>query len=60
MHCLSGPVAHVPMEEAERLGRELAELGGVQPTRTGLSQLSSCDAADGYADVLSPLTAPAP
>ncbi|MFI7384014.1 carboxylesterase/lipase family protein [Streptomyces sp. NPDC049813] len=40
VHCLSGPVPQVPMAEAERVGRALAERGGVPPTRAGLSWLS--------------------
>jgi para-nitrobenzyl esterase len=40
VHCLSGPDSQVPMTEAERLGRGLAELGGVPPTRTGWDRLS--------------------
>ncbi|WP_240654081.1 carboxylesterase family protein [Streptomyces sp. AcE210] len=39
VHCLSGPVSQVSTAGAERVGRKLAELGGVQPTRTGLSRL---------------------
>ncbi|MFD0111487.1 carboxylesterase/lipase family protein [Streptomyces sp. NPDC058320] len=40
VHCLSGPVSQVSTAGAERVGRKLAELGGVRPTRTGLSRLS--------------------
>ncbi|WP_432165566.1 carboxylesterase/lipase family protein [Streptomyces sp. bgisy031] len=40
VHCLSGPVAQASTAGAERVGRKLAELGGVQPTRSGLSRLS--------------------
>lgn len=40
VHCLSGPVAQVTREEAQRVGRKLARLGGVLPTRAGLSELT--------------------
>jgi para-nitrobenzyl esterase len=36
---LSAPESEVPLELAQRLGRSLAELGGVDPTRAGLSSL---------------------
>lgn len=36
---LSGTTASVPLEDAERYGRALAEAGGVPPTRAGLSTL---------------------
>ncbi|MFE5030173.1 carboxylesterase/lipase family protein [Streptomyces sp. NPDC056656] len=54
VHCLSGPVSQVSTTEAERLGRRLAELGGVPPTRTGLSQLSEEQILDLQKQVSSP------
>ncbi len=39
VHCISGAVADVPIGRAEALGRELAELLGVAPTRAGLATL---------------------
>ncbi|WP_308466584.1 carboxylesterase/lipase family protein [Rathayibacter soli] len=36
---LSGPASDVPLESAETLGRRLAQLGGVAPTRAGLATL---------------------
>ncbi len=39
-HCVSGPAADVSLDRAEALGRRLAELGGVPPTRAGLASLS--------------------
>lgn len=38
-YAMSAPDAAVGAERAERLGRRLAELGGVEPTRAGLSML---------------------
>lgn len=39
VYAISGATADVGAERAERLGRRLAELGGVEPTRAGLSAL---------------------
>ncbi|MFF1877603.1 carboxylesterase/lipase family protein [Leifsonia sp. NPDC058230] len=36
---LSGATSDLPLDEAEKLGRELAALGGVAPTRSGLGSL---------------------
>lgn len=38
-YAMSAPDAAVPLDRAEHLGRRLAELGGVEPTRAGLSTL---------------------
>lgn len=37
--CISGATADVAAERAERIGRRVAELGGVEPTRAGLGEL---------------------
>ncbi len=40
VYSISGAAADVTLAEAESFGRELAALGGVEPTRAGLSTLS--------------------
>ena len=39
VYAISGATADVAADRAERIGRRLAELGGVEPTRAGLSTL---------------------
>jgi len=39
VYCISGPVATVTLANAEKFGKELAELAGVEPTRAGLGTI---------------------
>ena len=40
VYCISGAPRDVSLDRAERLGRRLADLAGVEPTRAGLSTLT--------------------
>lgn len=54
---ISGPIADLPLDEAERLGRAVADRLGVAPTRVGLSTVSEGDVLEVQNVVASPVPA---
>jgi para-nitrobenzyl esterase len=55
---ISGATSDLPLDQAEEFGRRLASLGGVEPTRAGLSTLDESAILELQATVASPLPEP--